>query len=232
MKQVVFLLSAFFLLNSCDFTSGSGNVVNEKRTVGNFTGINVGNGFEVEVKIGPVADVKIEADDNIIEHIKTEVSGGILTIKMEDMYSISNAHLKAYITVADLNSIDASGGANVKVLDVIKGNGKINFNASGGAEIDAEVEAPEVETEASGGAGIKLTGKTKNHTADASGGGWLKAADLLSETTSATASGGGSVAVYGSIRINANASSGGSVNYRGNGEVNKEESSGGSVNKD
>ena len=233
MKQILTLCTAFILLlNSCDMTSGSGNVITEKRQPGNFTGINISNGFEVEVRIGSVQELRLEADDNIMKHIKTEVSGNILTIKIEDMHSINNAHLKAYITVPDLNNINASGGANVKVVDEIKGNGKLKFNASGGAEIEATVEAPEVETEASGGAGIELRGKTKRYTAEASGGGWLKTADLLSETTSANASGGGSAEVYGSVRINADASSGGNIKYSGEGELKKEESSGGSVQKD
>ena len=114
-------------------------------------------------------------------------------------------------------------GANVKVLDVIKGNGKINFNASGGAEIDAEVEAPEVETEASGRCRYKTYRQNKELYSRCFWWWWLKTADLLSETTSVTASGGGSADVYGSVRINANASSGGSVRYSGNGEANKEE---------
>lgn len=232
MKQVILLLSVFFVLSSCDYTSGSGNVVTENRQVADFRGIKVSSGFEVEVKIGSSQEVRIEADDNVMAHIKTEVSGNTLIIKMEGIQSISNAHLKAYITTPDLNSIDVSGGVNLKVLDVIKGDGKVIFNASGGAEIEAEIETLAVEADASGGAAVKLTGKTKNYTADASGGGRIKSADLLSETTVVSASGGGDADVYGSITINAKANSGGSVKYRGQGELKKEENGGGSVEKD
>ena len=232
MKQLILLSTAFVIfLSSCHFTTGSGNIVTETRQAANFTGINVSNGFEVEVKIGPAAEVRIEADDNIMSHIKTEVSGNTLTIRIEDNHGINDAHLKAYITLPVLSSINASGGANVKVQDVVKGNGKLNFNTSGGAEIEAEVEAPEVEAEASGGSTVKLSGKTKNYRAEASGGAGVNSSDLLSETTDATASSGAHTNVYASVSLKAEASSGGSVNYSGAGAVNKNESSGGSVNK-
>ncbi|MEI9957281.1 MAG: DUF2807 domain-containing protein [Ferruginibacter sp.] len=56
-------------------TTGSGNVVTENRTVDNFTGIDVSSSFDVEVKIGSPASVRVEADDNIIKYIVTKVSG-------------------------------------------------------------------------------------------------------------------------------------------------------------
>ncbi len=216
MKKLTILCTALIiLLSSCHFTSGSGNIVSEKRSVSNFTGLNVSNAFEVEVKIGAVTEVRVEADDNIMRYVRTEVSGNTLTIKVEDLHNINNVHLKAYVTMPVLSSIDASSAADVKVLDAIKGTGKLSFNASSAADIEADVEAPEVEAEASSSGTVKITGKTKTYKAQASSGANIKTADLLSETTNVNVSSGADADVYASVSLTAEASSGGNVNYRG-----------------
>ena len=231
MKQFIFLLSAVVILNSCDYTTGSGNIVTEKRTATNFTGIDVGGSFDVEVKIGSVAEVTVEADDNVIKYVETSVSGNILKIRTEGLHSMNNVHLKVYITVPELRSIKASASAEVKVLDVIKGDEKLSFEASSSADIKAEVDAPEVDAEASSSGSVTLSGKTKNYTARVSSSGDIKSFELLTENTDVSANSSGSAEVYASVSLDANASSSGSINYRGAANVKKKESSSGSVEK-
>ena len=120
MKQLLFLLSACVLLISCDYTSGSGNIITDTRAVGNFNSISVSSSFDVEVKIGPAAAIRVEADDNIMKYIVTNVSGNELRIKMEGMHSLNNVHMKVFITTPSLIRINADASATVKVLDIIK----------------------------------------------------------------------------------------------------------------
>lgn len=231
MKQILFFLTAFLLLNSCDYTTGSGNIITEKRAVGNFSEISVSNSIEVEVKIGPVAAVEVEADDNIIEHIVTKVSGSILKIGVEDLHSISNSHLKVYITTPVLKSVNANSSAEVKVLDIIKDDGKLSFHASSSADIEAEVDAPEIEVKASSSGSVTLNGRTKNYKAEVSSSGDIKSAGLLSENTDVSANSSGSADVHASLSLNADASSSGSIDYRGAATVKQKVSSSGSVEK-
>ena len=226
MKQVLFFLSAIVLLISCDYTTGSGKVITEKRTVGSFSGISVSNAIDVEVKIGPVAAVEVVADDNIIEHIVTSVSGGILKIGIENLHSISNSHLKVYITNPVLKSVNVNSSAEVKVLDVIKDDGKLSFHSSSSADIEAEVEAV-----ASSSGSVTLTGRTKNYKAEVSSSGDIKSAGLLSENTDVSANSSGSADVHASISLNADASSSGSIDYHGAATVKQKVSSSGSVEK-
>lgn len=231
MKQILFFLTAFLLLISCDYTTGSGNIITEKRAVGNFSEISVSNSIEVEVKIGPVAAVEVEADDNIIEHIVTKVSGSILKIGVEDLHSISNSHLKVYITTPVLKSVNANSSAEVKVLDIIKDDGKLSFHASSSADIEAEVDAPEIEVKASSSGSVTLNGRTKNYKAEVSSSGDIKSAGLLSENTDVSANSSGSADVHASLSLNADASSSGSIDYRGAATVKQKVSSSGSVEK-
>lgn len=102
MKQFLILFLSVITLASCSFTSGSGNIVTENRTVEPFDEIVVGGSFDVEVRIGPNAELKVEADDNVLKYIKTTVSGNSLKIRTENNHGFSNVHMKVYITTASV----------------------------------------------------------------------------------------------------------------------------------
>ena len=231
MKQIIFLLITFFTFSSCRYITGSGNIVSETRKVENFDGISVGGSFEVEVKIGDVTEVIVEADDNIIKYIKTSVSGNILKIRTEDLHNYSDVHMKIFITTPALNEIKASASAGVMVKDVLVSKGKLSFNASSAGSIKAAVDAPEIETDASSGATVNVSGKTKIYTAKASSGANMKTNDLLSEITTVKTSSGASAHVHASVNLNAAASSGSSITYHGAATVNNSVSSGANIVK-
>lgn len=231
MKQIIFFLITSVLLASCDYTTGSGNIITQNRSVENFSGISVSNSFDVEVKIGLVAQVRVEADDNIMKYIVTNVSGNVLRIKTNGLHNMNNVHLKVYITTPELNSIKASASSSVKVLDVLKNNDKLSFTATSSADIEAEVDAPEVEAEANSSGLVTLSGKTKNYKAQVSSSGDIKSAGLLSENTKVEASSSGSADVHASVSLNAKASSSGLIDYRGAASVQQSVSSSGSVEK-
>ncbi len=231
MKQLLIFVVAIIALHACDYTTGSGNVITNNRTVEAFNSLSVSNSFDVEVKIGPVTEVRVEADDNIMEHIVTKVSGNELRIKVEGMHSLNNVHMKVFITTPSLNRIKASASASVNVLDIIKDDEKLSFTATSSADIEVEVDAPEVEAEANSSGSVTLSGKTKNYKAKVSSSGDLKSAGLKSENTDVQASSSGSADVYASVSLNAKASSSGSIDYYGGATVKQSVSSSGSVEK-
>ena len=231
MKHFLILLLTVFTLTSCNQTTGSGNIVTETRKTGGFDGISVGGGFEVEVKIGAVTSVLVEADDNIIKYIETKVSGNTLKISTEGLHSYNDVHMKVYVTAPAITIIKASASADVIVEDILTGSNRLTFKASSSASIKAEVDAPEIETDASSSATITLTGKTKTHKTEASSSAEIKAFGLLSENTTAHASSSANIEVHASVNLDAKASSSGSVKYKGAAAVTKSESSSGAVSK-
>lgn len=229
MKQIFIILFSLITLASCRYTTGSGNLVSETRPAGNFNGINVGGGFIVEVKIGPVTSVVVEADDNIIKYIETSTSGNTLKIRTEDLHNYSDVHMKVYITTPSLKKLSASASAEVEVLDVLTGTDRLIFKSSSGADIVAEVDAPEIESDVSSGASITLRGKTKSYSAEGSSGAEIRSWNLLSESTSVNVSSGSSAKVHASVRLDIKASSGATVTYHGAAEPNNTISSGASI---
>ena len=231
MKQVLFLLFTIIAFTSCQFITGSGKIVTETRAVGNFNALSVGGSYDVEVKIGPVTSVVVEADDNIIKYIETDVSGNTLKIRTENNHGFSDVHMKVYVTTPSLKDIKASASAYVIVQDVLESTDKLTFRASSSSSIKAEVNAPDIESEASSSATITLSGKTKNHDTQASSSSDIKAFDLLSENTIAKASSSATIRVHASISLEAKASSSADIEYKGAAKVNSSTSSSGSVSK-
>lgn len=232
MKQALSFLLIAVTLFSCDHKRGSGNIISQNRTVSNFSVLSISGSFDVEVKVGTATEVKIEADDNIINDIETNVSGNTLRIRLQDRLSISNAHLKVFITVPTLTAIKASASAEVDVLDKIVSIQKLTFMANSSAEITTEVDAPEIEADASSSATIKLRGRTKNYSADASSSADIESSELLSENTKANASSSATVKVHASVSLQARSSSSGEIIYRGEATVSQSVSSSGSVTKE
>lgn len=228
MKKLLLLPAIIFLLQACDYKSGSGNIVTEKRNPGMFSGIDVSGGFEVEIRIG-APSITVEADDNFIHDIQTEVRNGKLYIKLDER-TIRDAHLKVFVIAPEINSINASSASNVLVKDQLKSD-RIEMHASSGSQIESLIDAPVCEATASSGGEIKLSGKTRQLEAEASSGSAINADRLQSENTTVKASSGGNARVHASLTLNASASSGGNILYTGGANVQKSVSSGGAVNK-
>ncbi len=231
MKNIAILFLSMIILASCQHKTGSGNIISETRKVNNFNGVSVGGGFDVEVKVGPVTSVVVEADDNILQYIRTATSGNTLKISTEDLNNYSDVHMKVYITTPSLTNIKASASAKVIVQDVLANTGRLTFKASSGASIQADIDAPETDADASSGASVSISGKTRQYTAESSSGAEIRSADLLSENTIVKTSSGASANVHASVTLNATASSGASITYHGAAAINQSVSSGGSISK-
>lgn len=217
---------------SCNSESGSGRIITDQRTVSDFQKISVSAGIHVEFKSGPTS-IRVEADDNVINYVETTVDNGVLTIGYKDHHNFNNVEVTVFVASNNLNSISSSSGSSVKVVDQLKTDKKLYFEASSSGEISGAVDAPEVEMVASSGAEIKISGRTRNVFGNSSSGASINAFNLLSENANGVASSGGSIDVYASVSVDGNASSGGSVDYRGAAPtIKKNESSGGAVRKD
>jgi hypothetical protein len=230
MKNLLILV-CFISIASCRYKTGSGNIITEKRQTGSFTAVKASNAMEVEIRTGSPAEVVVEADDNVIKDIITEVDGNTLRIGLRNNTSIQNGHLKAFVTAPGINKVYSSSAASVTVNGSLSYDGKLVFEASSASKITATLDAPEIEAESSSGSTLSLTGHTQTLKVEASSGSTVKASGLLSENTRVSASSGSSVKVHASVKLDASASSGANIGYTGGAAVSRNESSGGIVEK-
>ena len=118
------------------------------------------------------------------DRVISEVKNGTLKLYIERKGFTGwnfgrSSYVKAYLTFRQLNSLQASGGADVF------GQGRLSFNelnleASGGSNVKVDLKANKVNAEASGGADALLQGSARTLNASASGGADLDARKLRS----------------------------------------------------
>src|ERR1044071_1212535 len=89
------LIISAIALPACKFAgrgiTGSGNRKTEKRDLKSFKAIETKGAYEIDVRCQKPATFEIEADDNILPLIKTEVHDGVLTVGNDETYNSSKA---------------------------------------------------------------------------------------------------------------------------------------------
>ncbi len=193
-NKILFSLFIVAVSSSCLYAQvkGNGNVVKEDRTVATFTGLEVEDGIDVILSQGTSQSLTLEADENLLELIKTEVSGGVLKIYLaKNVWERKS--LKAYVTITKLSSIDVSGGGDVLSEELIE-VADLKINVSGGGDLDFNTKGNTVKTEISGGGDVEMKADVKGFFVNISGGGDLELA-LSGGEMEGTISGGGDAEV-------------------------------------
>ena len=158
------ILIGLIFANGCNLgnltgVQGSGNAKSEKRNVSGFKQIEAGGAVSLEVEVQKDFSVEIEADDNLLPLIKTEVSGDTLKISATDKIS-SKTKIIVKISMPELTSMDVSGASGAIVSNVKTDS--LKLEASGASKIKISGEANSLESDASGASGIDAEGLMVN----------------------------------------------------------------------
>jgi len=190
-------------------TKGSGNIVTEKRDVAGFNAIDVSNVFVVEVTSQSEFSVEVEADDNLLPLIKTEVQNGRLEISAEKKIK-SKSPIKVRIGAPNIDKLNASGASRTTISNI------------GGSAIDLDI---------SGASKVTLSGTASQLTADMSGASSVDATELRCEKVSVDSSGASKARVNATSTLSVDASGASSISYVGTpATINKKTSGASSVN--
>lgn len=226
----VILLFSAIGLNSPVLAGNSDKT--ENRNLSNFHAVKVSSGVDLYLKMGDTEEVKVVADDDIIDDLKTEVENGTLHIYMKksnwNWVGFSKTR-KVYVTVKEIDEINASSGSDVESENTLKGE-SLDVKASSGSDVSLDVVYKNFTLDTSSGSDAKVSGKTKNFEAEASSGSDINAKNLESVICKVRVSSGSDASVNVSDELYARASSGADVYYYGNPQVKDiNESSGGDV---
>lgn len=227
--MALFLSSCAFDLNFGEGKKGNGEVTTDQREITEeFTEISASEGLDVYVTQADDFEITVEADENIIELIGTDIANGKL--KIHAIENIGRATKKIHVSLPDITSLESSSGADLLVQNAVKVD-KISLDASSGSDLEIELTADEVTADTSSGADIKISGEANLLYANASSGSDIKARDLRVNTCHADASSGADISVNVTESLVADASSGADISYTGEASVQKTKSVSGSVHK-
>jgi Putative auto-transporter adhesin, head GIN domain len=231
------ILVTIILLSSMTAIVAQEKVVNDKnaqkRSVQGFHGIKVSHGIDLFLSQGNTETVVVSAsDESLRDRIKTVVENGVLKIYLDNKdewwkFNWSSRNLRAYVSVKNIDLLDASGGSDVDVDGTLK-SAKLAMEISGGSDFKGKVDIGDLSIDQSGGSDIDISGRAGKLDITSSGGSDFDGYDLVSDVCTVDASGGSDVNITANRELIASASGGSDVHYRGNAELKKKNSSGGS----
>ncbi len=213
-----------------DKVDGNSYVIREERQIKYFNGINVSAGIDVIITHGNEEYIKIEADENLLKYLITEVRGSTLKIFWKPNISIGKyKKVVVYITCSNLYNIKASSGSNIFSKDTLEAP-KINISTSSSAYVDIIVKTEKIVCKASNSANVNLKGNTKIFKALCCSSANIKASHLKAYNVDVKASNGADIITRVIENINALATSGGDITFYGNPKIKKINfSSGGNI---
>jgi hypothetical protein len=220
MKTIKFALSLLFaaaLLSSCQKINGKGDTVSESRTVSGYSGIELSMGATVYFTQGETYSLEIQAQENLMAYIQTDVKGDNLVIREKSGVNLGKHDpIKIYITAPDVNYVAISGSGSINVTGLWTG-GSISASIDGSGDIQIEnMMAENFTTTISGSGNVKVNGGTVNYeNLSIDGSGNIDLRYLESDTTYAKISGAGDIYVKVIRFLDATIDGSGNIYYYG-----------------
>ncbi len=197
-KLLLMVLLIITSLSACTVLGvrGNGKMKEQSRNIEEFTHIDASGAFTIKVFVGKSASLKINAEENLLQFIKTNVDNGTLRIDSKKNLN-PKKDIEISITTPNLTSVEVSGANNVYILGL--NEKEFYANLSGAGSID-------------------LKGITDKLRAEISGAGNIDAKELKAKDVIISVSGAASADVFASEVLEASVSGVGSIDYYGNPE--------------
>lgn len=207
----------------------------QKRNVGNFHAIEIGDGIDLYLSGGEEAVAVSASRAEDVDRIMTRVENGVLKVWFESRMNglrveFGNRKLRAYISYKSLDNLKASGGSDVTVDGSIKSS-KLAIHISGGSDFEGEVNCEDLSIQASGGSDVSIRGRSTRTEVRASGGSDFNGFGLVTDMANLDVSGGSDAEITVNKEITAEASGGSDIHYKGNGMIRDIKASGGRIKK-
>ena len=217
-----------FALNAIT-VRGSGNVISEKRDVRGFKQVELAGSGELTISQGDTESLTVEADDNIMPRIRTEVHGDRLRIGLEQGVSVRpTAPMRYTLVVRDLTGVELSGSGKILAGALRCSDLTLDISGSGSIRFD-QLAAGNVRAEIDGSGNMRIAGKANRQDVQISGSGSYQAEDLESRSAKVSIDGSGDSTLWVRDSLSTSISGSGSVHYYGNPSLSKSASGSGHV---
>ncbi len=220
----IFLTAA--LVTGCGVTvvNGSGKSITQTRPVANFQAVVLEGLGDITITQSGTESLTIEAEDNVLPLIKTEVKNGALTIRFDqkDWKDVirPTKPIKFALGVKALTGVELTGAGNILAPALKTTALVIKISGAGAVKFD-KLEASELTTTVSGLGNAELSGVIAKQTVDLSGAGQYLAGNVAGKTVKITLSGGGNATVWAADSLDVTINGAGQVSYFGSPKITK-----------
>jgi len=223
---VLCIVLSVVLLTGCvtiNFSPTGGTGVSGRGSMEAFT-FNVGEITEIRVEMlcnivyhsAPSDTVTFEVQPNLMDYIRVEESGGVLTVRSTRNINVTGSGNTPVLTVSSpsLSRVSHAGAGRFTAVDTIVGN-EFSLNITGAADGRAALDVQSLSVNLAGAGSFELSGTADNADIRMAGAGRLDALDLQTRSTSINLTGVGTVSISCSDSLSVVAGGVGTVEYRG-----------------
>ncbi len=229
--------------------TGSGKLASWEFNYRDFTKVEAGYAFDIEINKADTYLVRISIDDNSYEHLDISQSGDTLYLRLKPNYNYMNVTRKATINLPDLESLGLSGASKAKISGGFSSSHAVDFDLSGASQVDigsmkagntnfglsgaskasGSIEMANGRFDLSGASSLELEGSANDIDVEASGASHVELPDFSVVDADINLSGASDITINASGRLDGNLSGGSRLIYMGNPTMGSISASGGST---
>ena len=203
---VIIVFTILSLFSNYAYSISFEDIKKETRNVGEFNEIGLAIPANLYLTQGSKNEVVIEADEDLLEKIETEIEGSCLNIKFEKWYNYKGmGNINIYITVKEIQKLVISGSGDIVAKSAIKSD-KLKFVISGsGSVLIDDLTSNDVCAVITGSGDVRISGKSKANSVDVTvtGSGDFESANLEFEKGEFNITGSGSIEAFVSGELEA-----------------------------
>ncbi|SFU55700.1 Putative auto-transporter adhesin, head GIN domain [Pustulibacterium marinum] len=195
---------------------GNGNIISETRKTGSYDEISLSSSFDVTLISGDEGTITINAEENLLQYIITEVNGNSLNIYTKNGTNISsNKGVKITVPVTSIYEVSLTGSGSIKSQTTLESK-DFKTLITGSGDIILPINAKSTEASVTGSGDLQLTGTTDFFEGRVTGSGDIIANDLETKDADVHVSGSGDIKVNCSNNLKASITGSGDIMYVGN----------------
>jgi len=210
---ILFFSSCYEMQLRC--IKGNGNLTEEYRVHEDFSKVVSTGSFDVFITYDTLYEVHIEAEENLMQYIETEVRGTKLYIEERDNRCLrTNYPIIIRIKTPEITAVNLTGSGNIMCDSVNTEMFEIDLIGSG--DITANIWADFIEADLTGSGEINLIGEADETDFSIPGSGNIRTLDLMQNECYAEILGSGNIYVNVLEYLEVKITGSGNVYYLGN----------------
>jgi len=221
--SITTLIIGSLLLSACsivgfNMTRGSGTLTTQSRDVSSFDAVQINGAGELLIIQGETESLEIQAEDNIIDELTSDVQENTLVLGYRDSFLrntiIPTERITYTLTMTELSQVTINGAASMDIDSLETGSLALIINGAGNISIN-QLLADNLNVEISGTTTIEIGGQTSQQTVTIDGAGNYRADDLQTNSTTININGLGNATVWATETLNISIDGGGNLRYYG-----------------
>jgi len=215
---LLFCLAFLTNINAQRLT-GNGPIVTQDLNIADFTGVHLSFSGDVYLRQGNTQSVRVEGQQNLIDHLNTDVVDGVWKMKFNAKNVNYKSKFKVYITVPTLTYAKVSGSGDMNTQGKFTGLNDLVAGVSGSGDLVMDVECKTLSVKVSGSGDVEMSGNANDANIKVTGSGTYDGYEMKTRNCEASVTGSGDISTYASETLIANVTGSGDIDYKGSARV-------------